>query len=378
MVRAHYFAALVTIVLALAQTAAGAYSQPNSTIEAPVYVINLDLAPSERWTELVTIYKSSAPALIDYFTSQLPAPVTKLLEIIMGNLDSLLGDYGVEMRGVAKAFGIDLGVIVGLNFAYELRKWGGGRPNITAPYTPQVCTSIVAEDEQHNIFHGRNMDWNLPLNLRNLTVQLEFQRSGKTVYVGATYVGFVGLFTAMLPGRYSVSINERDIGGSPVVDALTAILNGATSVTHILRQTMDRAHTYEDAVQILKTTVLSAPVYYISAGTKANEGIVITRDRDITRNAWTLPDTTGQPWYLLQTNYDHWLPDPPRDARRTYGDTFMNTIGQATGSTIDGIFSVLSTWPVMNNHTCQTVMMQPATGYMRSYGRYFYNATRAH
>lgn len=81
-----------------------------------------------------------------------------------------------------------------LNFAYELRKWGGGHPNITSPeaeYQPHVCTSIVAQDSKNQIFHGRNMDWNLPEDIRNISVQIEFQRGNKTQYIGATYVGYV-------------------------------------------------------------------------------------------------------------------------------------------------------------------------------------------
>lgn len=85
-------------------------------------------------------------------------------------------------------------MIVALNFAYELRKWGGGHPNITSPeaeYQPHVCTSIVAQDAKNQIFHGRNMDWNLPEDIRNISVQIEFQRGNKTQYIGATYVGYV-------------------------------------------------------------------------------------------------------------------------------------------------------------------------------------------
>ncbi len=135
-------------------------SQPNATIQAPEYVVNLDLAPEDRWTEVVTLYKSSAPLIVAYFTGVLPPAVTKLLETIMGDLDGYLGEYGAEMRGVAKvlwmlcvdvvcthppsqacfakAYGLDLGVIVALNFAYELRKWGGGHQNITGEYYPKV------------------------------------------------------------------------------------------------------------------------------------------------------------------------------------------------------------------------------------------------
>ena len=40
----------------------------------------------------------------------------------MGDLDGYLGELGVEMKAIADYFEIDLGIIVALNFAYELRK----------------------------------------------------------------------------------------------------------------------------------------------------------------------------------------------------------------------------------------------------------------
>ncbi len=61
---------------------------------------------------------------------------------------------------------------------------GGGHPNTTgnvtdssqqyygAGFGEMACTSIVAEDSTGNIFHGRNLDWDIPDYLRNLTVQV--------------------------------------------------------------------------------------------------------------------------------------------------------------------------------------------------------------
>lgn len=46
----------------------------------------------------------------------------KVLEEIMADLDHYLGELGEEMRGIAEYWGVDLGIIVGLNFAYELRR----------------------------------------------------------------------------------------------------------------------------------------------------------------------------------------------------------------------------------------------------------------
>ena len=40
----------------------------------------------------------------------------------MASFDSHLGELGEEMKSIADYWGIDLGVIVGLNFAYEMRR----------------------------------------------------------------------------------------------------------------------------------------------------------------------------------------------------------------------------------------------------------------
>ena len=46
----------------------------------------------------------------------------EVLEVIMSELDHCLGELGEEMRGISEYWGLDLGIIVGLNFAYELRR----------------------------------------------------------------------------------------------------------------------------------------------------------------------------------------------------------------------------------------------------------------
>ena len=65
---------------------------------------------------------------------------------------------------------------------YRFLQMGGGHPNTTGNVTNtslgkpglsgMACTSIVAQDETGHIFHGRNLDWNLPDDIRNMTVQV--------------------------------------------------------------------------------------------------------------------------------------------------------------------------------------------------------------
>jgi len=60
--------------------------------------------------------------------------------------DTLPAPYGDEMRGIANATGVPLGEIVLYNIFYEI-------------FT--MCTSIVAQDPNGKILHGRNLDFGL-------------------------------------------------------------------------------------------------------------------------------------------------------------------------------------------------------------------------
>ena len=44
------------------------------------------------------------------------------LKELLSDMNGYFGEYGQEMKGIADYFGIDLGVVVTLNMAYELRR----------------------------------------------------------------------------------------------------------------------------------------------------------------------------------------------------------------------------------------------------------------
>lgn len=94
-------------------------------------------------------------------------------------------------RGISKATGIDLGRLVLMNVAYELEG---------------VCTSIVAQDAQGNLFHARNLDfglflgwdqtnktWKVAEALRPLLFNAHFVRNGTELYKSVAYAGIVSL-----------------------------------------------------------------------------------------------------------------------------------------------------------------------------------------
>ena len=70
-------------------------------------------------------------------------------------------------------------------------------------------------------------------------------------------------------------------------------------------QVLTEAKSYDEAVQMLSQHYIAAPAYYIVAGSKPNEGAVITRDRNILNDLWQLNVSSNDPnsWYILETNY---------------------------------------------------------------------------
>ena len=103
----------------------------------------------------------------------------KFLQFLETNID----------RGISKATGIDLGRLVLMNVAYELEG---------------VCTSIVAQDAQGNLFHARNLDfglflgwdqtnktWKVAEALRPLLFNAHFVRNGTELYKSVAYAGIV-------------------------------------------------------------------------------------------------------------------------------------------------------------------------------------------
>ena len=105
----------------------------------------------------------------------------------MASLDDLLGaNFADELRGIANATGLPLGDIVIMNLYYEL---------------DSGCTSILAQNKEGQILHGRNLDYGIA-GLQNMTVDVSLQRKGVEAYRMVTYAGYVGSLTGMRPGVF--------------------------------------------------------------------------------------------------------------------------------------------------------------------------------
>ncbi len=75
------------------------------------------------------------------------------------------------------------------------------------------------------------------------------------------------------------------------------------------------------------------------------------------------------PWYVLETNYDHWEQPPFFDDRRYPAEDCMNEFGPSQIS-LPNLYNVLDGVPNRNRLTTYTALMDSSTGHLESYYQY--------
>ncbi|XP_064595722.1 N-acylethanolamine-hydrolyzing acid amidase-like [Liolophura sinensis] len=307
----------------------------------PKYVVDLDLTEEQRWTHVVKDYPELPEMIQTVIKKYVPDDLVSMVEQIGSAIDDYLpSPYAGEIRGIAKALNMTLGEAVIPNILYDLTSF---------------CTSIVAQDLSGNIWHARNLDYSFTDMLRNITIIVDFQRQGKIVYSGVTYAGYVGLLSVQKPGAFTITADERDKGAWWMNLLIGIFDKQAKPMSFLVRDTTEQAEDFQSAVRQLSYTVTEASVYYIIGGVKKGEGAVITKERLSALDTWYIDSTVGR-WFVLETNYDHWVTPPTSDDRRDPGIKAMNAMGNKT-ITVNSLFKVLSTQPVLNPTTTYSVVM---------------------
>ncbi|XP_033635772.1 N-acylethanolamine-hydrolyzing acid amidase-like [Asterias rubens] len=325
--------------------------QSDGLQKLPRYVLNLDLPEEDRWQPILKhwdaeLYRKYVESMLSKYSSNETAA---LMEVIGEEIEKYLpSPYAGEIRGIAKHFKLKVGEMVFVNIFYDVSVG---------------CTSIVAQDSQGSIWHGRNMDYSNSPTLRNLSVIVDFQSNGKTLYTSTTFLGQTGTFTGQRPDAFTVSFNQRNQGTlvDDIIQIFKALVNDRTVFTSFqIRDVLSRKDTvsFEPALQRLANVPQTAPNYFIIGGMQPEEGAVVTKGRLKAVDVWKLNSTEGR-WFLLETNYDHWMAPPESDDRRDPGNKAMN----ATGSKVidlSHLLEVLSIPLVCNRNTIYTTLMSAA------------------
>jgi len=329
----------------------------------PQYIINLDLPPSQRWNQICS--NSSYIAIVNYLITT-ASSVLPNGGLYVQEVGQLLNDYyfpteyAQEIKGCAATMGVSYGWLSLFNLGYEVS---------------DACTSIVAQTKDGKIYHARNLDfWDgmgFTASLKDVAIEVAFQKKGQTVFHSTTFAGYAGVLSGMKPGAFSVTIDTRfypDGVSELFYEVVAAIMEkNASLVTFESRNVLMNENDFEAAIDNLSEGELIADVYYILAGVSSGQGAVISRNRQNATDIWRLNSPTR--WYEVETNYDHWEQPPWFDDRVTPANDGMNSMGQANLS-LQGMFKVLSTKPVLNLQSTHTILACPADSSYKSFKRY--------
>ncbi|XP_034028139.1 N-acylethanolamine-hydrolyzing acid amidase-like isoform X1 [Thalassophryne amazonica] len=313
-------------------------------VAPPTVTVNLAEPPEQRWTVLLKVFDLSflKKAAADVIDTTVPKWVHHAIKPVVMALEKYIPQpYAGEIRGMASQFGGSLSDVIILNFAYEISAF---------------CTSIVAQDTNGHVYHGRNLDYPHPV-LRNLTVNIIFLKDGEEVYRGTSFAGYVGLWTGQSLNKFTISGDQRgsEHWSNWWKNVVSAFLLRRSPVSWLVRETLEEAENFEDAVMRLSKIPIITEVYYIVGGLQPGEGAVITRDRSGPADIWPLDPVTGG-WYRVETNFDHWLPPPGRDHRREAAIKALNATGQ-DHINMKTLYQILSVYPVCNRGTVYTTIM---------------------
>lgn len=240
-------------------------------------------------------------------------PVTTLVEAAPGQFEDLMrgcidhygrfalrhGDKATK-RWLRKHANPYAGEI--LEIAEKVSYPGGYLLNMSYEWS---CTSGVAPDpdDKESSRLLRTLDWPLDGLGRNVIVARVEGAAGP--YFNVTWPGFVGVLTAMAPGRFSAAINQPPMRRYTASCHFDWVVNRAgmwrksgLPPVHLLRRVFDTCETYEEAKKVLTETQLCLPAFFSLSGVKADEGCVIerTEKRVAVRNT---PTAISNHWVAL-------------------------------------------------------------------------------
>jgi len=333
------------------------------------------------WSKIAAQFSTPLKALVQAvkdIAGALSEDLFKLLEVLaaqdtevlldaMNNAEGAASPYGDEIRGIAAAAGITKLDALIANLVYEIAG---------------ACTAIIGQDDDGHVVHGHNLDtaailnfttgqWELAQKLRDITTNVHFKKGGQIIYNATTYAGYAGIFEGMKAGAFSVSVNTRF--DTTLYQSLRRWITGADRTgqfgTLLVRDALELDATFDDAVQRLDKTKLMGPAYYAIAGTEPLQGAIMSRNYTTSMGFWRLKDELNKGHrYMVQTNYDHWDPDPFFDKRRKPAQKCMD--GIKGDINIESLHGILSAKPNRNKMTCHTALFSARTGTIESYQQY--------
>ena len=218
-------------------------------------IVDLSRPPAERW-ELSRSQARQAKKLLDVYRRDLgvdDASVSLMQEVASAVVPA---DQLAEAQSIAEQIGVPVREVLIGNLYYDALKFVWG------------CTSFAVEAEKGPI-HARNLDWgteNRVLNDFTLVSHFRNAQAGDFLTIG--WPGFLGALSGVAAGRFAVSLNAV-LSGDPAAAALPVVC--------LLRQALEQAIDFDDAVQRLTNTTIASDCLLLVSGPRRSQMVVIER-----------------------------------------------------------------------------------------------------
>jgi hypothetical protein len=241
------------------------------------------------------------------------------------------------------------------------------------------CTAL-AREEDGAPWLARTLDWPFP-GLGRFAEIARMQGPAGEFY-NVTWPGYVGVLTALAPGRFAAAINQAPLRRrtvSPRLRIFDLLANAVATLRHahaippdqLLRRAFETARDYDEARSLLETTPIARPAIFTLAGCDAGERCVIERTED---GCNTRHDDHGAA--------NDWLDSgPPWEGRIGASKVLTSTFEEAaefSRARREGLASWRGSFnrdsfrwvapPVLNPYTRIAVEMCPARGVLRATG----------
>jgi hypothetical protein len=221
--------------------------------------VDLWQAPAERW-KLTSEQRRQARELFAMYTADSGMSPAFGEFLAAGAKDLVRPDHWREMESLSRMVELPVRDVVLCNLYYDALKVVLGRAF--------GCTAF-AVDTPDGVLHARNLDWwteNEALTRYTATSHFVNAPAGKFTTIG--WPGFVGVFSAVAPGRFAVTLNA-------VLSMDPAQL--AEPVVLLIRTIFEEARTFSEARGLLSETPLPCDCLLLLTGVRAGEMVVIER-----------------------------------------------------------------------------------------------------
>jgi len=311
-----------------------------------MYEINLDLPAEQRWKILFDDYENELDtikpilkSLIDTYTqnySFIIKPLIKTYKFFKMIM------YEKELSYFAKRLNIDFDYVLLLQLIYE---------------TSSCCTSIVSQVENKYCMF-RTMDWPMEF-LKFITVDLKFTKNGKTLYYATSWIGYIGILTAMIPDKCCISVNYRRTSDMTFQNLLKNVFNTMTMkypIGYLVREICENETNIDIIKMRLCNTQLISPCYFTVCYNKKYPEI-ITRDPSSYK--------VHSHEYVIQTNCDNDKVEPnilySVERRKLATKLIADVLNNFTS--IKNMKDSLLVRPILNDETIYVTMMQLENDY---------------